>query len=57
MGQKSRRGLAGSYGLKAVISLIEVKFLDRLMVSSTGLTGERFLLNPPLWLLQGLSSL
>lgn len=39
MVQKSRRGLAGSYALKAVISLIEVKFLDRLMVSSTGLTS------------------
>lgn len=42
MGQKFRHGFAGCYGLKSVMSFIEVKFLDRVMVSSAGLTGERF---------------
>lgn len=42
MAQKFKHGLAGSYGWKSVLSLIEVKFLDRILVLSTVLTGERF---------------
>lgn len=42
MGQTSRHGLAGFYGLKSVTRLIEVKFLARAIVSSTDLTRVRF---------------
>lgn len=41
MGQKSRRGLAGSSGSRAVMSLINIIFADRIMVSSAGLIGRR----------------